>query len=58
MGGSVAQSVQRIIPGEEVLESITAVGACSLLVGSVSVVHIYIKKYNLSTTWIKMHIRI
>ena len=33
----VAQSVERVIPGEEVLGSIPTVAACSLLVGSMSV---------------------
>ena len=36
-GGGVAQSVERATPGEEVLGSIPAVAARSLLVGSVSV---------------------
>ena len=36
-GGAVAQSVERATPGEEVLGSIPAVAARSLLVGSVSV---------------------
>ena len=36
-GGTVAQSVERGTPGEEVLGSISAVAARSLLVGSVSV---------------------
>ena len=36
-GGLVAQSVERTTPGEEVLGSIPAVAASSLLVGSVSV---------------------
>ena len=36
-GGAVAQSVERATPGEEVLGSIPAVVAHSLLVGSVSV---------------------
>ena len=35
--GAVAQSVERATPGEEVLGSIPAVAARSLLVGSVSV---------------------
>ena len=35
--GAVAQSVERATSGEEVLSSIPAVAACSLLVGSVSV---------------------
>ena len=35
--GSVAQSVERAAPGEEVLGSIPAVAARSLLIGSVSV---------------------
>ena len=35
--GSVAQSVERAIPGEEVLGSIPAVAANTLLVGSVSI---------------------
>ena len=37
VGGAVAQSVERAIPGKEVLGSIPAVAARSLLVGSVSV---------------------
>ena len=37
MGGAVAQSVERATPGQEVPDSITAVAARSLLVGSVSV---------------------
>ena len=36
-GGAVAQSVERASPGEEVLGSIPALAARSLLVGSVSV---------------------
>ena len=36
-GGTVAQSVERATPGEEVPGSIPAVAARSLLVGSVSV---------------------
>ena len=36
-GGSVAQSLERATPGEEVPGSIPAVAAHSLLVGSVSV---------------------
>ena len=36
-GGTVAQSVERATPGEEVPGSIPAVAACSLLVGTVSV---------------------
>ena len=36
-GGAVAQSVERAIPGEEVLNSIPAVAARSLLVGSMTV---------------------
>ena len=36
-GDAVAQSVERATPGEEVLASIPAVAARSLLVGSVSV---------------------
>ena len=36
-GGVVAQSVERATLGEEVLSSISAVAARSLLVGSVSV---------------------
>ena len=36
-GDAVAQSVERATPGEEVLDSIPAVAARSLLVGSVSV---------------------
>ena len=36
-GGAITQSVERAIPGEEVLGSIPAVAAPSLLVGSVSV---------------------
>ena len=36
-GGAVAQWVECATPGEEVPGSISAVGACSLLVGSVSV---------------------
>ena len=36
-GGAVAQSVERATPGQEVLGSITAVAARSLLVGAVSV---------------------
>ena len=36
-GGAVAQSVERATPDEEVLGSIPAVAARSLLVGSVSV---------------------
>ena len=36
-GGAVAQSVECTTPGEEVLGSIPAVAARSLLVGSVSV---------------------
>ena len=36
-GGAVAQSVERATPGEEVLGSISAVAAGSLLVWSVSV---------------------
>ena len=36
-GGAVAQSVERATPGEEVLDSIHALAARSLLVGSVSV---------------------
>ena len=36
-GGAVAQSVERVTPGEEVLGSIPAVAARFLLVGSVSV---------------------
>ena len=36
-GGAVAQSVVRATSGEEVLGSIPAVAACSLLVRSVSV---------------------
>ena len=36
-GGAVAHSVERATPGEEVLGSIPAVAARSLLVGSVSV---------------------
>ena len=35
--GAVAQSIERATPGEEVLGSIPAVAARSLLVGSVSV---------------------
>ena len=35
--GGVAQSVERVTPGEEVLGSIPALAARSLLVGSVSV---------------------
>ena len=35
--GAVAQSVERATPGVEVLGSIAAVAACSLLVESVSV---------------------
>ena len=37
MGGTVAQSVERATPGEEVPGSIPAVAARSLLVGLVSV---------------------
>ena len=37
IGGAVAQSVERATPGEQVPGSIPAVAACSLLVGSVSV---------------------
>ena len=36
-GGAVAQSVERMTPGEEVPGSISAVATRSLLVGSVSV---------------------
>ena len=36
-GGAVAQSVERVTPGEEVPGPIPAVTACSLLVGSMSV---------------------
>ena len=36
-GGAVAQSVERVTPGEEVPGSIPAVAARSLLVGSASV---------------------
>ena len=36
-GGGIAHSVERTTPGEEVLGSISAVAARSLLVGSVSV---------------------
>ena len=36
-GGTVAQSVERATPGEEVPGSISALAARSLLVGSVSV---------------------
>ena len=36
-GGAVAQLVERAAPGEEVLSSIPAVAARSLLVGSVLV---------------------
>ena len=36
-GGAVAQSVERVTPGQEVPRSIPAVAARSLLVGSVSV---------------------
>ena len=36
-GGAIAHSVERTTPGEEVLGSISAVTARSLLVGSVSV---------------------
>ena len=36
-GGAVAHSVEHATPGEEVLGSIPAVAALSLLVGSVSV---------------------
>ena len=35
-GGMVDQSVERSVPGEEVVGSITAVAARSLLVGSIS----------------------
>ena len=37
LGGAVAQSVERVTPGEEVLGSIASVAARSLLVGLVSV---------------------
>ena len=37
MGGAVAQSVVRATPDEEILGSISAVAARSLLLGSVSV---------------------
>ena len=37
LGGAVAQSVERMTPGQEVLSSIPAVDARSLLLGSVSV---------------------
>ena len=36
-GGGVAQSVEGATPGQKVVRSIPAPGACSLLVGSVSV---------------------
>ena len=36
-GSAVAQPVERATPGEEVLDSIPVMAACSLLVGSVSV---------------------
>ena len=34
-GGGGSSSVERVTPGGEVLDSIPAVAACSLLVGSV-----------------------
>ena len=37
IGGAVAQSIERATPGEEVLGSIPAVAARSVLVGSLSV---------------------
>ena len=36
-GGAIAQLVERATPDKEVIASIPAVAACSLLVGSVSV---------------------